>query len=88
MKRRNFLSGLMAAPLALKARLVRFFARKPTGTKDAVPATELCGAPIFESVTPKVAEYYQPFPDIHLLAQGKSLKEACGPPIKMGIQAL
>src|SRR5215472_2809428 len=28
MERRNFLSGLMAAPLALKARLVRFFAGK------------------------------------------------------------
>ena len=25
MKRRNFLSGLLAAPVALKARLVRFF---------------------------------------------------------------
>jgi len=39
MKRRNFLSGLMAAPLAVKARLARFFARKH-------PPVEPCGAPI------------------------------------------
>lgn len=38
MKRRNFLSGFLAAPLALKARLARLFARKPV---------EPCGAPIF-----------------------------------------
>ena len=38
MKRRNFLSGLMAAPLALKARLAQFFVRKPVA---------LCGAPMF-----------------------------------------
>ena len=37
MKRRNFLSGLLAGPLALKARLARFFGRKPV---------ELCNAPI------------------------------------------
>lgn len=37
MKRRNFLSGLLAAPLAFKARLARFFGRKPV---------ELCNAPI------------------------------------------
>ena len=37
MKRRNFLSGLLAAPLALKARLARFFGRKPA---------ELCNAPV------------------------------------------
>ena len=35
MKRRNFLSGLMAAPLALKARFLGSFARKPI---------EQCGA--------------------------------------------
>ena len=28
MKRRNFLSGLLAVPLAIKARLARFFAPK------------------------------------------------------------
>ena len=43
MKRRNFLSGLLAAPLALKARFLafkaRFFARKPV---------EPCGGLIFE----------------------------------------
>ena len=38
MKRRDFLSGLTAAPLAMKARLARFFARKPV---------QPCGAPIF-----------------------------------------
>ena len=37
MKRRNFLSGLLAAPLALKARLARFFERKPVA---------LCNAPL------------------------------------------
>lgn len=41
MKRRNFLSGLLAAPLALKARLARFFGRKPV---------ELCNAPIRKPV--------------------------------------
>ena len=39
MKRRNFLSGLLAAPLALKARLARFFGRRPP--------VELCGAGFF-----------------------------------------
>lgn len=38
MKRRNFFSGLLAAPLALKARLAQFFGRKPV---------ELCSAPIW-----------------------------------------
>ena len=37
MKRRNFLSGLMAAPLALKARVLALFQRRPV---------ELCGAPV------------------------------------------
>jgi hypothetical protein len=40
MKRRNFLSGLMAAPLAVKARLARFFV--PTR------CVERCGAPILQ----------------------------------------
>lgn len=42
MKRRNFLSSLLAAPLALKARLAQFFVRK----------REPCGAPILP-VQPK-----------------------------------
>ena len=41
MKRRNLLSGLLAAPLALKARLARFFERKPV---------ELCNGPIRKPV--------------------------------------
>ena len=40
MRRRNFLSGLMAAPLAVKARLAQFFARK------GLPV-ERCDAEIF-----------------------------------------
>ena len=39
MKRRNFLSGLMAAPVALKARFLALFQKRPV---------ELCGAPILE----------------------------------------
>jgi len=39
MKRRNFLSGLMAAPLAVKARVARFFVRTPV---------EPCSATIVE----------------------------------------
>jgi len=37
MKRRNFLSGLLGAPLALKARLARFFARKRLPVELGVP---------------------------------------------------
>jgi len=37
MKRRNFLSGLPATPLALKARFLALFQKRPV---------ELCGAPI------------------------------------------
>ena len=40
MKRRNFLSSLLGAPLALKARWAQFFVRKPV---------ELCGAPILNA---------------------------------------
>lgn len=36
MKRRNFLSGLLAAPLALKARLLRFAAREPVSESLAL----------------------------------------------------
>jgi len=72
MRRRNFLAGLMAAPVAVEARFLAFFARKPV---------EHCDAAIFG--LPKVPEYYQPLPSLHLLAQGKSLKEATGPPIKI-----
>jgi hypothetical protein len=68
MKRRNFLSGLMAAPLTLKARLAQLFVRKPI---------ESCGIAIFG--VPKVPEYCQRASNLQLLAQGKSLKEACGP---------
>jgi hypothetical protein len=74
MKRRNFLSGLMAAPLALKARFLDLFARKHVGP---------CGALIFGRLLPKVPEYYPPLPDLRILAQGKSLTEAMGPPIKI-----
>jgi len=55
MKRRNFLSGLMAAPVALKARLAQFFVRKPV---------ESCGIAVFG--LPKVPEYYQPLPNLRL----------------------
>ena len=76
MKRRNFLSGLMAAPLALKARLAQFFVRKPV---------EGCGFALFGG--PKVPEYYQPLPGVQVLAQrlsqGKSMEEAISRPIKI-----
>ena len=63
MKRRNFLSGLMAAPLALKARFARFFVGKRP--------VERCGAPIFgEFSTARHQQFYQ------LLAEGKSVKQA------------
>ena len=73
MKRRNFLSGLLAAPLAVKARVAQFFVRKPV---------ESCGIAIFGGPH-KVPEYYPSVPDLRLLAQGKSLKEATGPRIKI-----
>src|SRR5215472_11478246 len=76
MKRRNFLSGLLAAPLAVKARLARLFVRKPA---------EPCGAPILPGF---VLNTYQPScilsltarqrEIVHLLAEGKSLKEIAG----------
>jgi|SRR5215469_6173507 len=60
MKRRNFLSGLMASPLALKARFARFFVRKRP--------VELCGAPtIFSTLRQQQL--------VQLLCEGKSLKE-------------
>ena len=61
MKRRNFPSGLMAAPLALKARIAQFFVRKPV---------EPCGAPIFGELSAA-----RPQQVVQLLAEGKSLKE-------------
>lgn len=81
MKRRNFLSGLMAAPLALKARIVQLFARKPV---------EPCGALILggpEKPQPKPARSWrsaarnQPGTPrqrevIELLAEGMSMREA------------
>ena len=39
MKRRNFLSGVLAAPLALKARFLALFQKRPV---------EPCGAPLLE----------------------------------------
>jgi hypothetical protein len=77
MKRSNFLSGLMAAPLALKARFLTLFHNRPV---------EPCGAPILEwyaqqpvhnqprnqSLTRRQREVIQ------LLAEGKSMKEAAG----------
>ena len=55
MKRRNFLSGLLAAPLALKARLARFFGRPDLSGSAGIPRNdpkpvELCNAPIGKSV--------------------------------------
>ena len=35
MRRRNFLAGLMAAPVAVEARFLAFFARKPVEHCDA-----------------------------------------------------
>ena len=74
MQRRNFLSGLMAAPLALKARFARFFVCKPA---------EPCGAPIFEGLVPndsyELARNQSISPRqrqvVQLLTEGKSLKE-------------
>ena len=77
MKRRNFLSGLLASPLALKARFLALFQKRPV---------ELCGAPILEwsaaqpvqatrqslALTPRQREV------VHLLAGGKSMKEVVG----------
>lgn len=81
MKRRNFLSGVLASPLALKARFLALFRKRPV---------ELCGAPILgrfvhdcqsqsqlartmlthnQSLTARQREIVQ------LLAEGKSLKE-------------
>jgi hypothetical protein len=40
MKRRNFISGLLSAPLALKARIAQFLVR--------TRCVEICGAPIFK----------------------------------------
>jgi len=71
MKRRNFLSVLFAAPLALKARLARLFARKPV---------EPCGAPILDLVGPEPYNDHQrssepdPF-ELQFLAKIKSEQE-------------
>ena len=62
MKRRNFLSGLLAAPLAVKAQLARFFV--PTRCVERCGA-ELRGAPITFS-TARQQQVFQ------LLAKGKS----------------
>ena len=93
MKRRGFISGLMAAPLAVKARIARFFVRKPAGTKSAVPTTELCGAPILGGfvhdcqsqsqlartmLTHKQSLTARQREVIQMLAEGKSLRQAAG----------
>jgi len=44
----HFLSGLLAAPLALKARLARFFLRKPG---------ELCGAALIHVLVPSPYQF-------------------------------
>jgi len=78
MKRRNFLSGLFVAPVALKARLAQLFACKPV---------EPCGAPLLgvlvhyksarnQSLTSHQREFLQ------LMAEGKSLKDALGHPAR------
>ena len=67
MKRRNFLSGLMAAPLALKARIARFFAGK------RLPV-ELCGAELCG--TPTIVATARQQQLVQLLAKGKSMREA------------
>src|SRR5215469_5715948 len=78
MKRRNFLSGLMTAALALKARFLAFFACKPV---------EQCDAPILGWSAPRYILIQslatRPLTRrqrqvVELLAAGKSLKEAAG----------
>jgi len=66
MKRRNFLSGLLASPLALKARLLAFFDRKPF---------EHCSAPILPLWLARTRRQRQV---VELLAEGKSMKEVAG----------
>ena|SRR5215472_333424 len=70
MKRRNFLSGLLASPVALKT---RFLARKR--------CAEICGAPILGLVHRYQPARYQILTArqrevVELLAGGKSMKEA------------
>jgi len=73
MKRRGFISGLLAAPLALKARLAKFFVR--------TPCVERCGAPILGGPV-QPARYWSPTARrreiVQLLAEGKSMKEVAG----------
>ena len=78
MKRRNFLSGLLASPLALKARFLALFQKRPV---------ELCGTPILEwsaaqpvqaTRTPSLALTPHRREVVHLLAGGKSMKEVVG----------
>jgi hypothetical protein len=66
MKRRNFLSGLLAAPLALKARIAQFFVRKPV---------EPCGAPILGGPVQPASHQWHQREIIQLLAQGFSMKD-------------
>ena len=77
MKRRNFLSGLLAAPLALKTRLARFVERKPV---------QVCNAPIG-----RVELRRQPVPssgvDVLALMRGQSIPTRLVP-VFMGLAAL
>ena len=78
MKRRNFLSGLLAAPLALKARFLALFACSPVAQCDApimaqsAPRYILMQSLATGSLTRRQREV------VELLAEGKSLKEAGG----------
>ena len=59
MERRNFLSGLFASPLALKARFLALF-RKRSAEFCVAPMrpVELCGAAIFGGFSPGGFERY------------------------------
>jgi len=66
MKRRNFLSGLMASPLALKARLARFFVQFFGGKRPV----ELCRAPVFGPLRSERRKFLHKDP-LSLLAAGQ-----------------
>ena len=60
MKRRNFVSGLLAAPLALKARFLALFRKRPVELCVApMRYVEPCGAAIFGSFMPKASYDYR-----------------------------
>ena len=84
MKRRNFLSGLFAAPLALKARVLAFLGRKPEPCGALIleapeqsqpqPARSRPSAASNQSLTPRSLTARQR-EVVQLLAEGKSMKE-------------